>query len=489
MKKIFSKVLCGVLALACAFSFVGCGGNATDNKTYKPGDVINLSGKKAVASAKGEVLAARKILIRGIDENEFPIGGYIGPTDLYKGNGYVMPSLITEEIFKKISDCGLNYMIDTKNGINTENGEAVLNFADKYGISYYMRCDDIIRFDALGNFAEDADKMAKNLKDTIVNHARFAGPYGRDEPTSDLYPQIKKAYAELRKAKVAMGDVAKDITLYVNMFPRLPGSQLSNNTNKDYTYEQYLEDFFDCQPDYLEFDSYPVTGLENTISASWLNYLAYMNDKATEHNLAWQGFVQTGGNFPDVPNQHRIVNENEMNYDVNSMICYGAKGITYFPACYPPEWVSMSAEENCNDNSLINKYGATTARYYYAKKINANIKAMQHYLTNAVWEGVVASGEGVCNYTSTDAKYKMSGYKVLKSVEGDPSIIGCYNYNGGVALFVMNNTLTNHKGKITLNFDKNYEYEVIQRGVTNGVIAESFTLTLEAGEGALVVVK
>ena len=53
----------------------------------------------------------------------------------------------------------------------------------------------------------------------------------------------------------------------------------------------------------------------------------------------------------------------------------------------------------------------------------------------------------------------------------------------------MNNTLTNHKGKISLNFDKNYEYEVIQRGVTNGVIAESFTLTLEAGEGALVVVK
>ena len=53
----------------------------------------------------------------------------------------------------------------------------------------------------------------------------------------------------------------------------------------------------------------------------------------------------------------------------------------------------------------------------------------------------------------------------------------------------MNNSLTNHRGQVTLNFDNNYEYEVIQRGITNGIIAESFTLTLEAGEGALVVVK
>ena len=83
----------------------------------------------------------------------------------------------------------------------------------------------------------------------------------------------------------------------------------------------------------------------------------------------------------------------------------------------------------------------------------------------------------------------MQNYKLLKSVDGDPSVIGCFNYKGGVALYVMNNTLTNHRGQITLNFDNNYEYEVIQRGITSGIIAESFTLTLEAGEGALVVVK
>lgn len=494
MKSIFRKIICVIASIVFILSLAACDGEGTGESgrqtdiTYNPGDVINLSGKEAVVSTKGEVLNPNKITIRGIEANDYPIGGYIGPNALYRGNGYMMPSLITDEVFKKIRDCGLNYLVDTKNDIAGATGEQVLSFADKYQISCYMRCDDVILLDG-GASVASAEAISSALSQIVQKHNYFAGPYGKDEPTSPLFPKIKEAYASLREAKNLIGEKAKDLTMYVNLFPRLPGENLSGGTDANYNYEKYLADFFDCNPDYLEFDFYPITGLANTVSSGWFNYLASMNSESISNNVAWQGFVQTGGNFPDVPNQHRITNENELNYDVNSMVCFGAKGITYFPGVFPPEWTGITPEENCNDNSLINKYGSATPMYYYAKKINKNLKAMSEYLVNSVWEGVIISGDGACLYSSTDKRYKIDEYKVLKSVEGDPSVVGCFNYKGGVALYVMNNSLTNHRGQVTLNFDNNYEYEVIQRGITNGIIAESFTLTLEAGESALVVVK
>ena len=45
------------------------------------------------------------------------------------------------------------------------------------------------------------------------------------------------------------------------------------------------------------------------------------------------------------------------------------------------------------------------------------------------------------------------------------------------------------KAHVTLNFNKKYGYEVIQRAVSTEVAAKNLPLTLEAGEGVLVVVK
>ena len=168
------------------------------------------------------------------------------------------------------------------------------------------------------------------------------------------------------------------------------------------------------------------------------------------------------------------------------MLAFGAKGINYFPACFPTSYVQLAPEDRINDNSLINKYGSTTPFYYYAQEVNANVKAMSPVLTNSAHMGVILNGLGACVYTGSD---KLSSFRQLESVSGDPSLIGCFDYKGGTALLVVNNSITEHRGEIKLSFDNNYEYQVIQRATTTNVIAESFVLTLEAGECALVVVK
>ena len=53
----------------------------------------------------------------------------------------------------------------------------------------------------------------------------------------------------------------------------------------------------------------------------------------------------------------------------------------------------------------------------------------------------------------------------------------------------MNNSIENHHAVITLEFDNNYEYEVTQRAVKSSISGKEFSLHLEAGEFALVVVQ
>lgn len=76
----------------------------------------------------------------------------------------------------------------------------------------------------------------------------------------------------------------------------------------------------------------------------------------------------------------------------------------------------------------------------------------------------------------------------LSGIEGDDCYIGCFDYYGGTALYVVNYE-RQEKAKVSLKFDGNYGYEVIQRAKSALVMGGRIDLTLEAGEGVLVVLK
>ena len=58
---------------------------------------------------------------------------------------------------------------------------------------------------------------------------------------------------------------------------------------------------------------------------------------------------------------------------------------------------------------------------------------------------------------------------------------------GGTALYVVNYN-REAKADVTLTFDRNdYRYQVIQRAKSFDVIGGEMTLTLDTGEGALIV--
>ena len=65
----------------------------------------------------------------------------MAPTDKYTGNGYALPSLITDEIFGYLKECGINNVVDTKYDVTNDPdyAEKILALADKYEISWFIQ--------------------------------------------------------------------------------------------------------------------------------------------------------------------------------------------------------------------------------------------------------------------------------------------------------------------------------------------------------------
>lgn len=101
--------------------------------------------------------------------------------------------------------------------------------------------------------------------------------------------------------------------------------------------------------------------------------------------------------------------------------------------------------------------------------------------------GSEANRTMVQDATRTDAILQGESYRELKSISGDDCIVGCFDYKGGTALYVVNYSRT-EKADVELTFDKDdYLYEVIQRAQSVKTVGNGVSLRLDCGEGALIV--
>lgn len=447
--------------------------------------------KKVVAYERGTPVPYYKTTWRGIDEDEFFISGYIGPQDFYAANGYRLPSLITDEVYAKLAECGINNIQEQRIDISADEASRALDLAAKYGITYTLTCDSVLytEFSNVRQNPEEAyvastEEITAKLEELLNRYENLSAFYLLDEPTSNCFSFLGDAVERVETARETLS--ASDFQVFINAFPNVGWNQLSNGTDKTMDWQKYLNGICDTGIDYLMFDAYPFNNLVGEVMPGWLNALGTINKTAKEHQLPWYGFIQCGGYLPFFGSSHRVVNEGEMNYNVGTMLAFGCKGMSYYTLVTPPEGATQS-EEYVNNDSILNKYGSKTPFFYYAKKINAQVQAMAPVILNAAHEGVILDNQDTPNtYTGDDL---LESYRCFKGYSGDSALIGCLDYKGTVALIVVNNSIDNHCAGITLKFDNNYEYEVIQRAVKSTISGEEFSLNLEAGEFALVVVK
>lgn len=207
--------------------------------------------------------------------------------------------------------------------------------------------------------------------------------------------------------------------------------------------------------------TYAYTGSGNYLRAGYFESLALMREAANKANIPFWSYIQTcswseGGALPT---------ESELLWNVNTTLAYGAKGIEYFCGVVPPSSNGVDGGE-VFDGSLFDKNGMPTDIYGYAKKANMQIQSIDHILMNSKNMGVMFSGALPQFYeVQSNTSYRRLSVAenlaqiptrgTLESYGGATAdgnvLVGCFDYNGKTAYYIVNNSTTN-MGGATLSF-------------------------------------
>ena len=497
MKKLLAVLFAGALTVsAFGCSSQGSAGYVETEKTEE----------KEVYALSYEIMGGDEVM---------PIGGFYAPYASGGSiDGHALPDFLTDYYFEKLQECGINMFVYSIDRWNEGGGNATLNKAldlcEKYGIGYFV--DTYWVIGQVGTHTEDVplEDMALNQPDgsqqleALINELSengerksFIGLHSHDEPFTAQLDNI----GVLTDKFYALENTA-GMDVYMNARGYWAGVDNFWGYADPMAFDEYIQQFFEeSKPRMLSVTQYPYTSAEtpeSLITSLMYNQLSIYRHYANEYKVPFWRMLQAGGQWNDLGEWIETVDpypsEAELLYDVNLALAYGAKAIQYFPLIQPlhfayEEGGTYDFENRC---ALIGADGNLTRWYYYAKRANEQIQAIDHVLMKSANEGIIVHGDAATKAIVTDgdpgdALIESGKYRELTSVRGDDCIVGCFNYKGGTALYVVNYS-RKEKADVQLMFDKeNYQYEVIQRAESVKVIGNNVSLRLDSGEGALIV--
>lgn len=493
---IIKKAIIMLLGCVFAFSFAACGRYEGDNMAQK------LVEGKYTVTQKGTPVEFYKLTFDYIGgEDVMPIGGYWGPY-LSGGsvNGQLLPNLLSEEIYKAIAEAGVNMVVRSADNATVKDYSTVeygLQLAEKYGIGVFTPISELETIAGQRSSYVTGDPLPfvlndyENMIQKFSNYNSFLGVSVTDEPLWNSMDGMKRAFGLFEE--IGFGD---EYVSYANVLGRENVTFGGENVDADMYFDKLFEEvgipFFSATGYYYTQQDTPDTQLARMFTA-----LSSMRESANKYGIPLWRMLQAGGNWNDSLNDKASVpvypNEGELLFDVNIALAYGCKAIQYFPLVQPIHFsYASNGTYDFQRNGLIGAAGNKNEWYYYAQKANKQIAAIDHVLMNAANMGLIAHGDNAValshSYDSSRTEFLGDSFRELTSVTGDDCFVGCFDYKGGTALYVVNYD-RNDKSKVTLNFSGNYGYTVIQRAKTAEVMGKSINLTLECGEGVLVVLK
>ena len=428
-------------------------------------------------------------------DDVMPIGGFYGPYSMaYSYNGVNIPYYVSDDIYSKLSESGLNYISWSPANYAQKPDVVIeqLELAEKYNMGVFVNDT------AYGGLHRDdvmsIDELEKRISE-YSSYPAFCGVYAVDEPgTSYYHPELKdkqgyiEDYVELTKNLTELGVVS-----YVNLISYKP--QFGKEV-----YHQYLDEFSSTlEVPYLCSTLYPFDDMldtdDHSLPEATLPQYFYQLDsiraQAEKTKIPYFTYIAAGGSWSDAgdsfDSELLYPNEAQFTWNVNTALAYGTKGITYFLAIQPVHFAyGESTEFDAQRNGLLGIWGNKTQWWYYAKNVNAQIAAVDDVLMNSVSKGVIVTGEEAKEDTAEcSAIMEGASWRELKNVKGD-TMIGCFNYQGKTALYVVNYDME-YAQHITLELYDTYNMSVTQNAEVSRVKTNSLTLDMKAGEGALIV--
>ncbi len=437
------------------------------------------------------------------DNSVMPIGGFSGPYG----------SLVSDKAYSLIEASGINFITflpSVYDGTGGAGDAAVLQhleLAEKHNLSVFVTDHDIVT----SGTSWDAKTLANRIK-AYSKYKSFKGLSIVDEPNTNAYgadsnTRLMSSYADASRSINSYAN----LSAYVNLLPLRNTFKLDAESESSYTelYRNYLIDYCDgFKPKYLSYDHYPFewgtdaikgTLLTDVDAGRYFENLAIVRAVAAEKKIPFWTHIQTGDFFgaSKVAKPDNSPSEGEFKWQVNVELAFGAKGIQYFPLLQPEGWEIQADGTTNYRHGLIGANGEKTRLYEFAKEINQQIKAIDHVLMNSESKGVMVTGTYATKNMNAAAECGMpiltSYNNIVTGISTDESaeetygaIAGCFDYRGKTAIYVVNYNVTSSQ-KITLQLKGNHNFTIINRDGESSGNGETCTLSLNAGDGALIV--
>lgn len=503
IKKIIVTVTSFLLSAITLFSTAACGGKPKSN-------VVKMTDKTAYTiteKVEPEPYVSVYYEITG-GKDVMPIGGFFGPWKSGgSANGNDTADMSTEDIVKDVVDCGINLIVysGTRYEWSPLTVEKLLQYGEKHGLGFFVNSQYVQQ--KVGESRNpapleniDMDELYQKIMETSFGfrYKSFLGYQFGDElfPTNQLRNAIKLANA--------MRELNLPIDIYSNAHGYFDGTAFGWFGLSNASYDEYMEMYKGLGVKIFSNTTYPYETVGDKVNsgptdehsnetlANCFVILNQMREMSIENDMAMWRMAQAGHQFESkVESNPYAPSEGEFLFDANASVMFGAKGIQYYTCVsYPTEVTLPDGSYDARRNGLIGVDGKKNQWWYYLKKFTTQIKAVDHIIMNSASMGFIPHGDGaeVLIKNIKDQEVILNSFRQLKGIYGDSCFVGCFDYLGGSAYFVVNAS-RNNKAEVTLDFDGYYGYDVIQRGETVSVVGTTMDLIMQPGEAVMVVLR
>ena len=429
------------------------------------------------------------------DKNVMPIAGYYGPLDRFDDSDPIFHNRVDEHHFQALAEAGINLIaycdVDYKK--QPDLVMKSLDLCEKYGIRYMVFDSNIVDCAEQPDHPDYTTEKIEQYLSKYANHPAFGGPFLVDEPKSSDWVGGTKLIENYK----SMIDVLQNQLGYVPYQSPINVWSIDREGYRE-SYEKYLDEYFETiQPQFVTWAYYPYSANKEDGFYGYFYNMNLMREHAKKAGIPYWSSIQAGGQWNDDKKHFDselpyYPNEAQFDWNVNTVLAFGAQGISFFPLVQPEHFAWAGTEEepewDFKRNGLLGGTGEKNQWWHYAKRITKHIRAIDEVLMNCAHEGIIVTSDTAKIETrEVTCRIETGTFRELQSVLGD-AMVGCFDYNGKTALYVVNYS-REHSQQITLAFGEVHNLRVIRNAEESHVNTKVFEVEMAAGEGLLLVIE
>ena len=428
----------------------------------------------------------------GCGSKEYFFSDYANGKEMYLG--VFSSPLPNQESYDECAAAGFNYVL------MDETFDNIRGSALQEQTLQYCYNSDITALVMTSSFQNTHDETVDN-----TNYGKFeayGGSFFYDEPYPNSFDYIAEAIPEFEQKY-------PDKTFMVNLHPCivfLEETKECNYNGKQYTYEEYLQEFKTKVLDklsgtkMLSVDIYPLVdggGRDNRILQQYLYNLEATAKVARGTDLMTHYYILTHGHG----DKRDITSVADINFQYYTAMAYGVQGFSCFT--YKQQKGSDGiGNDFAGHEGLVNwdmtESGVTsytTDIYDYVKEANEKLRSFENVYLAFDWKKTMAvsgsesSEENGCYTMLTENATKLDGLSSVSATQD--TLVGYFVDGNNTKGYMVTNFTEPSKGltdEVELKLNDASKVRVYQNGEMKELrpINGKLKLTLSAGEGAFI---